>query len=139
MNLTNVIVPKVSIGGIAIGESITQVQARLSDKYKTHNSPDSFTIDNGFITAYHGVDGVISAISCNTAFKGNYENKLWPGMTVADVLRLSKEQVAWAGFVQIDQVSGIGLSLPEEYDDFDSLTDHFDLDFVFNELWVYDF
>lgn len=39
MNLTNVIVPKVSIGGIAIGESITQVQARLSDKYKTHNSP----------------------------------------------------------------------------------------------------
>jgi hypothetical protein len=47
--------------------------------------------------------------------------------------------VAWAGFVQIDQVSGIGLSLPEEYDDFDSLTDHFDLDFVFNELWVYDF
>lgn len=139
MNLTNVIVPKVSIGGIAIGESITQVQARLSDKYKTHNSPDSFTIDNGFITAYHGVDGVISAISCNTDFKGNYENMLWPGMTVADVLRLSKEQVAWAGFVQIDQVNGIGLSLPEEYDDFDSLTDHFDLDFVFSELWVYDF
>lgn len=139
MNLTNVIVPKVSIGGIAIGESITQVQARLSDKYKTHNSPDSFTIDNGFITAYHGDDGVISAISCNTAFKGNYENMLWPGMTVADVLRLSKEQVAWAGFVQIDQVNGIGLSLPEEYDDFDSLTDHFDLDFVFSELWVYDF
>lgn len=64
---------------------------------------------------------------------------LWPGMTVADVLRLSKEQVAWAGFVQIDQVNGIGLSLPEEYDDFDSLTDHFDLDFVFSELWVYDF
>ncbi|MCT8964495.1 hypothetical protein MN113_25285 [Pseudomonas veronii] len=139
MDLTNAIVPKVSIGGIIIGESITQVQARLSDKYKTHNSPNSFVIDNGFITAYHGVDGVISAISCNAAFKGNYENKLWPGMTVADVLRLSEEQVAWAGFVQIDQVSGIGLSLPEEYDDFDSLTDHFDLDFVFGELWVYDF
>lgn len=56
MNLTNVIVPKVSIGGIAIGESITQVQARLSDKYKTHNSPNSFTIDNGFVAAYQVYD-----------------------------------------------------------------------------------
>ena len=56
MNLTNVIVPKVSNGGITIGESITQVQARLSDKYKTHNSPNSFAIDNGFVAAYQVYD-----------------------------------------------------------------------------------
>ncbi|WP_339442611.1 hypothetical protein [Pseudomonas proteolytica] len=139
MDLTNAIVPKTSIGGITIGENVSQVQTRLSSRYKTHSGPNSLTINDGFITAYHGVDGIISAISCNAAFKGNYENKLWPGMTVADVLKLSKTQMAWSGFVQIDQISGIGLSLPEEYDDFDSLTDHFDLDFVFNELWVYDF
>lgn len=56
MNLTNAIVPKVSNGGITIGESIAQVQARLSDKYKTHNSPNSFTIDNGFVSAYQVYD-----------------------------------------------------------------------------------
>ncbi|NMX42584.1 hypothetical protein HBO34_32675 [Pseudomonas veronii] len=56
MDLTNAIVPKVSIGGIIIGESITQVQARLSDKYKTHNSPNSFAIDNGFVAAYQVYD-----------------------------------------------------------------------------------
>ncbi|MFA7940940.1 hypothetical protein ACEK06_00585 [Pseudomonas brenneri] len=139
MDLTNVIVPKTSIGGITIGENVSQVQARLSSRYKIHSTPNSLTINDGFITVYHSVDGIISAISCNAAFKGNYENKLWPGMTVADVLKLSKTQMAWSGFVQIDQISGTGLSLPEEYDDFDSLTDHFDLDFIFTELWVYDF
>ena len=56
MNLTNAIVPKVSNGRITIGESIAQVQARLSDKYKTHNSPNSFTIDNGFVAAYQVYD-----------------------------------------------------------------------------------
>lgn len=56
MNLTNAIVPKVSNGGITIGESIAQVQARLSDKYKTHNSPNAFTIDNGFVSAYQVYD-----------------------------------------------------------------------------------
>ncbi len=139
MDLTNEIVPKVSIGGIAIGENATQVKTRLSNKYKAHSGPNSLTIDGGLITAYHGVDGVISALSCNASFKGNYEKKLWPGMTVADVLMRSKEQVAWAGFVQIDQLNGIGLSLPDECDDFDSLIDCLDLDFVFSELWVYDF
>ena len=61
--------------------------------------------ENGSVVrlAYHGADGIISAISCNATFKGNYENKLWPGMTVSDVLKVSKVQVAWSGFVQIDQ------------------------------------
>ncbi|PRA32062.1 hypothetical protein [Pseudomonas poae] len=139
MELTQAIVPKTSIGGITIGENISDVQARLSGRYKTEPSAHFLTIENGLITAYHDADGIISALSCNVDFKGNFEKRLWPGMTVADVLKHSKEQVAWSGFVQIDQISGIGLSLPEELDDFDALTDHLDLDFVFNELWVYTF
>ncbi|NVZ68138.1 hypothetical protein [Pseudomonas costantinii] len=139
MELTHVIVPKTSIGGVTIGENISKVQARLSGRYKTENGAHSLTIENGLITAYHDADGIISALSCNADFKGNFENRLWPGMTVADVLKHSRQQVAWSGFVQIDQISGVGLSLPEECDDFDALTDHLDLDFVFNELWVYVF
>ncbi len=66
-------------------------------------------------------------------------DKLWPGITVSEVLANSKAQIAWSGFVQIDQLRGIGLSLPEELDDFESLSDILDPDYVFNELWVYTF
>lgn len=139
MNITNKIIPKTSIGGISIGENITKIEARISTSYKIHKTPNSFTIDDGFIRAYHDADGIITAVSCNQTFTGNYQNKLWAGMSVAEVLKHSKEQIAWSGFVQIDKVSGIGLSLPEEHDDFESLTDSLELDFIFEELWVYAF
>lgn len=139
MDITKIIVPKKSIGGICIGENIEKIEARISGRYKIHKEVNSLTIDDGLIGAYHGTDGIISSISCNRSFTGNYQNKLWTGMTVADVLRHSKEQVAWSGFVQIDTISGIGLSLPEEHDDFESLADYLGLDFVFDELWVYNF
>lgn len=139
MDITNVIVPKTSIGGICIGENIEEIEARISGRYKIHKEVNSLIIDDGLIRAYHGADGIISSISCNRSFTGNYQNKLWAGMTVAEVLRHSKEQVAWSGFVQVDKISGIGLSLPEEHDDFESLTDYLERDFVFDELWVYDF
>ena len=139
MDITNVIIPKKSIGGVCIGESIAKIEAGLSGHYKIHKEQNSLTLDDGFIRAYYGPDGIITAISCNSKFTGSYQTKLWAGMTVAEVLKHSKEQIAWSGFVQVDKISGIGLSLLEEHDDFESLTDHFALDFIFDELWVYDF
>ncbi|MCJ8203080.1 hypothetical protein [Pseudomonas sp. RGM2987] len=139
MNITEIIVPKHSIGGICIGTNIKEIETAISDQYTIHKNQNSLSIENGFITAYHGAGGIISSLSCNQLFTGNYQNKLWAGMTVADVLNRSKEQIAWSGFVQVDKISGIGLSLPEDRDDFELLTDHFELDFIFEELWVYSF
>jgi hypothetical protein len=138
VEISDEIVPQKSLGGISLGEQIYDVVARLPSHYAIHHSEHITTIDDGLITAYHDVSGIISALSCNSKFKGNYLNKLWPGMTVAEVIKNSTRQVAWSGFVQVDRIEGIGLSLPEERDDFDHLTDEFDHDYVFEELWVYE-
>jgi hypothetical protein len=59
-------------------------------------------------------------------------------MTVSELLRTSRQHVAYLGFVEIIGISGIGLALPNEKDDFCKLTDHLSEDHIFEELWVYD-
>ncbi len=96
-------------------------------------------VDNA-ISVYHDpANGRIESLACNNKFRGNFQGKLWPGMTVGDVLKNTETQIAWCGFVQVDDIKGVGLSLPDEFDDFERLTDFLSLDFVFNELWVYSF
>lgn len=138
MEISTSIVPGKCLGGIFLGEKIDDVIARLPKKYLIEKNTNYTTIDNGLITAYHDEEGVISSLSCNSKFQGNYQNKIWPGMTVADILTNTASQVAWSGFVQVDQMEGAGLSLPNEIDDFERLTDDFADDYVFEELWIYD-
>lgn len=137
MELTTSIVPRKSLGGISIGEQIADVIARLSSDCNIEKKENS-TIIGGLITAYHDESGLISSLSCNSNFKGNYLNKLWPGMTVADVMKHTSTQIAWSGFVQVDRIEGIGLSLADDHDDFERLTDEFDSSYVFEELWIYE-
>lgn len=140
MNISNIIIPGKSIGGISIGENVFDVQKRIHSHYDVKLSDgNSMSINGNMITLYYGKNGIISEISCNSKFNGVYDNKLWAGMTVEDVIRNTSSQVAWSGFVQVDNINGIGLPLPNEYDDFEKITDFLDLDFVFEELWVYQF
>lgn len=137
MDINTSIVPKKSLGGISIGEQIDDVIARLSNTYVFDKTINRTSINDGLITAYDDDAGLISSLSCNSQFKGNYQNKIWPGMTVADVIKTTSRQVAWSGFVQVNRIVGIGLSLPNELDDFEQLTDDFEDSYVFEELWVY--
>ncbi|NBF02172.1 hypothetical protein GV819_07685 [Pseudomonas sp. Fl5BN2] len=140
MKINNIIIPGVSIGGVSIGEQIDNIaKTILKSEHLLEKTPNALIIINGLITAYHDSEGIISAVSCNEKFQGKYMDKLWPGITVSEVLANSKAQMAWSGFVQVDQLRGVGLSLPEELDDFESLSDILDPDYVFNELWVYGF
>lgn len=137
MDVTTSIIPGKSLGGISIGEQIADVIAQLSSDYTVEKKQNSTIISGGLITAYHDGSGLISSLSCNSNFKGNYLNKLWPGMTVADLMEHTSTQIAWSGFVQVDCIEGIGLSLTDDHDDFESLTDEFGSSYVFEELWVY--
>ena len=98
-------------------------------------------IKQSFIDIYFNpISYEISLISCGINFKGSYKTSkgyIKAGMTVADILQNTTEQVAWGGFVMVDRIHGIGFPLPEEFDDFSKLTDFLDYDFVFNELSVY--
>lgn len=138
MKLNTEILPRVSLGGISLGERIQNVIARLGDNPAIQSNTRSTVLEEGLIKAYHNENGIITALSCNADFKGKYLNKLWPGMTVGDVIKNSSVQIAWAGFVQVDRIQGIGLSLPTDRDDFETLTDWLEDSHVFEELWVYE-
>lgn len=139
MKLNHLIIPGYSIGGICLGTTVGSFldQLEADDEITTENKTIAI-LNQGLITIYYTPQTeLITAISCNQFFPGIYDNKLWPGMNVADVIRNSSTQTAWSGFVQIDGIEGIGLSLPQENDDFERLTDCLPPDFIFEELWVY--
>ncbi|VWC99542.1 hypothetical protein BLA39750_02461 [Burkholderia lata] len=138
--LNNIIVPSKSLGGILLGEKVQDVIDRLSETHVAERTGQNVVSIDEVITIYHDPEnGRIESLACNSNFAGRYLDKLWPGMTVGDVLKNTETQIAWCGFVQVDGVKGVGLSLPDELDDFERLTDFLSLDFVFDELWVYSF
>lgn len=126
-----------------MGEDVNIVFNRLDELgYEISDICDTcLKIKQSFIDIYFNpISYEISLISCGINFKGSYKTSkgyIKAGMTVADILQNTTEQVAWGGFVMVDRIHGIGFPLPEEFDDFSKLTDFLDYDFVFNELSVY--
>jgi hypothetical protein len=138
MILNAIIIPGKSIGGIELGGNVEDLISELHESYQLDAAPKSIIINEGMVTAYHNEKGTILAISCNSTYTGSYQNKLWPGMTVQDVLRTTKQQEADLGFVTFHKIYGIGLLLPQNRDDFERLDDHLSDEFVFDEVWVFD-
>ena len=141
--LSDVIIPNDGVANIHLGENVNIVFDRL-DKlgYEISDICDNcLKIKKYFIDVYFDpISYEISLISCGINFNGSYKTSkgyIKAGMTVADILQNTTEQVAWGGFVMVDRIFGIGFPLPEEFDDFSKLTDFLDYDFVFNELSVY--
>ena len=141
--LSDVIIPNDGVADIRLGENVNIVFNRL-DKlgYEISDICDNcLKIKQSFIDIYFNpISYEISLISCGINFKGSYKTSkgyIKAGMTVADILQNTTEQVAWGGFVMVDRIHGIGFPLPEEFDDFSKLTDFLDSDFVYKELSVY--
>ena len=141
--LSDVIIPNDGVANIRLGEDVNIVFNRLAELgYEISDICDTcLKIKQSFIDIYFNpISYEISLISCGSNFKGSYKTSkgyIKAGMTVADILQNTTEQVAWGGFVMVDRIHGIGFPLPEEFDDFSKLTDFLDYDFVFNELSVY--
>ena len=141
--LDYVIAPNVGARGIYLGENVNDIFSKL-DKLGYEISDirdDCIKIKESFLDIYFDpINFEISLISCGVNFNGYYKTSkghIWAGMSVADILQNTTEQVAWGGFVAVDRIWGIGFPLPQEFDDFSELTDFLDYDFVFKELWVY--
>ena len=141
--LSDVIIPNDGVANIRLGENVNIVFNRLDELgYEISDICDNcLKIKQSFIDIYFNpISYEISLISCGINFKGSYKTSkgyIKAGMTVADILQNTTEQVAWGGFVMVDRIHGIGFPLPEEFDDFSKLTDFLDYDFVFNELSIY--
>ncbi|MDQ0081662.1 hypothetical protein SAMN05518669_112191 [Variovorax sp. YR634] len=137
MKLTKDIVPGKSLGGIALQSPVDAVIEGLRSHHVLEVSDGIVSIDDGLVTIGYDERRTIYSVMCNSGFEGRYEGKLWAGMTVSEVLKNSTTQVAWGGAVVVDGIEGIGLPLPDGFDDFDQLTDHLPLDHVFEYLSVF--
>lgn len=137
MRLINEIVPGRSLGGIPLQTSIDAVIESLRNHHAIKISEGTVFIDDGLITIGYDESRSIYSVMCNSGFECRYEGKLWAGMTVREVLNNSTTQVAWGGAVVVDGIEGIGLPLPDGFDDFERLTDHLPLDHVFEHLSVF--
>ncbi|MFK3781772.1 hypothetical protein [Agrobacterium sp. NPDC089420] len=137
MKLTKEILPGRSLAGIVLQTSIDAIIAGLQSRHAIAIHKRIVSIDDGLVTIGYGEDHLIYSVMCNSRFEGSYQGKLWAGMTVKDVLKNSTTQVAWGGAVVVDGIEGIGLPLPDGFDDFDRITDHLPLDHAFEYLSVY--
>ncbi|WP_105628553.1 hypothetical protein [Cronobacter malonaticus] len=132
-----VIIPGESLDGIHLGDNIGNIIDSLKEHYLVERDDGVVFLNNDEILIGVEEDGFIYSVMCGRNFKGKYKNKLWAGMTVKDVLDNSNEQVAFDGCVVVDKIDGIGLPLPEGYDDFERITDFLSLDFVFDYLSIF--
>jgi hypothetical protein len=137
MQLNHNIIPGVSLAGIRLDDNVNETIKRLSEHFNVSKVNGIVTINDGIIIIGYDTDESIYSVMCNSKSRINYENKLWPGMSVKDVLNHSKEQVAWGGSVVVDGINGIGLPLPKEFDDFSHITDWLPLDYIFEYLSIF--
>lgn len=137
MNRMIDIIPGKSLADINLNDNINNVIENISSIYTIEINDGIIILDNGLITIGYENSGSIYSIMCNEKFEGKYNDKLWPGMSVKDVLEHSRNQVALDGCVVVDGINGIGLPLPEGYDDFENITDFLSLDFIFKYISVF--
>ncbi len=137
MNESIEIVPGQSLAGIKLNENINDIFAKISEYYIIEEKDGVLLLNNGAITIGHENGGVIYSVMCDKTFKGIYNNKLWAGMSLKDVLDHSSKQVALGGCVVVDGINGIGLPLPDGYDDFEIITDFLPIDFIFEYLSIF--
>lgn len=137
MKLTNDIVPGKSLGGITLQNPVDAVIEGFRYHHVLEVSEGIVSVDDGLITIGHDASRSIYSVMCDSGFKGCYEGKLWAGLTVREVLKNSTTQIAWGGAVVVDGIDGIGLPLPDGFDDFDQLTDHLSLNHVFEHLSIF--
>lgn len=137
MNIIPEVNPGISLGGVFIGSNSLKTIELLSPCHKVESKPGLIVVNEGLLSISYDSDSAIDSIMCNTALQCKYKKLLWPGMTVRDLLKNTTTQVAIGGCVIVDGIDGIGLPLPSDADDFESITDFLPLDHVFEHLSVF--
>ncbi len=137
MLLNSEIIPGKSLGGILLDESVDVVFEKFSSSYSLKKKPGILTFDDDLIVVGYDANGLIYSVMCGIKYSHKYDEKIWAGMTVADVIKNTEKQIAYGGCVVVDGVNGVGLPLPDGLDDFETITDFLEPDHVFENLSVF--
>ncbi|AUT92177.1 TPA: hypothetical protein ACKRXW_003053 [Proteus mirabilis] len=136
-----------SMGNIFVGENISLY---ISELYEHHDVSQSnyylpnedcriaYYIDN-ILTIATLLDGTIISIGCNEKYKGKYKNKLYSGMLMGELIKLTRSQRILNGSIIIDEDYGISFILPSPYDEIADYIEHIPLDLRISEIYVSDY
>ncbi len=146
MDITAPILAAHSIGGIVLGSNIESVLAGFYEQQQEveltlHNNPSvllhSYKVDSGVVTINSNEQGVILSISCQPPYKGKYGDRLWPGMSIAQIKAVTQKQLLTCSALVLDGELGMFFSLPPPYDEYDYIRELPD-DLVLDTIYVMD-
>jgi hypothetical protein len=135
-----------SLGGVALG---SDVQLALTQAYTegwdvqltVYENPGiklhSYALNRGTITINATEGGTVVSLSCQQPYRGTYEHKLWPSMSVAQIKVVTQKQMLTSGALVLDGELGIYFSLPAPYDEYDYFH-QLPIDLVLEKVYVMD-
>ncbi|ELY2857425.1 hypothetical protein SMC92_004589 [Cronobacter dublinensis] len=143
INLVSDIIPGKSIGGISLGDNVVDIIECIGDEFTIDVfSFENFgvkyfcyKINNGAISFTCNESGNIISLWCEPPYLGSFNKKLYPGITVGELKKISKKQSIIKGYLVIDNNKLIYYGMPDDIDDFNHFSD-LDDDVIFNELYV---
>lgn len=139
------ILPGCSIGGIFIGEKVINVLDRLSSEQTLECEEfnnfgkvyDLYTVNNGEINFTSDESDIVLALWCSIGYKGSYDGKYYPGISVREVKKNFREKEIYHGYLVLDRNYKIYYGLPDAFDDFVNF-DEVNDDIVLEDLYVGD-
>ena len=141
------IVSGVSIGGIGLGESISNYLAEMYSSHRIsmteYKLPDgslrfAYTVD-GVVTVTTLSDGCIFSVGCNSQYRGRYNASLRPGQTMAEVLKLTERQRIFNGNIIVNEDFWFSFVLPAPYDEVADNIGDVPPGLILEEVYVSDF
>ncbi|WP_416260207.1 hypothetical protein [Gibbsiella quercinecans] len=138
-----------SIGNILLNDNISQY---IEDMYSNFNVDIkeylipfpfneiniAYVLDDGVMRVSTTQAGVIISVGCNENYKGKYKDKLYSGITMGELLDLTKSQRILNGTIIVDEDYGLSFTLPSPYDEIADYIEHIPLDLKLNEIYVSD-
>ena len=144
-----------SLGNIEIGRDVEFYADELYENFDVEEStwekPSSsnkvgyelkylYCLNNGTITISTNWNGRIEELWCNQNYKGKYTNKykneLYAGITMGELLNLTKKQLIFWGELILDDDYGMAITLPSPWDELDDYFKDIPSDLTLNEIYV---
>ncbi|KHN55399.1 hypothetical protein [Pectobacterium fontis] len=143
------IISYISLGNIEIGRSVdfyySEIYGNFDVSVKEYMIPFpsnekmyGYSLNDDILMFSTTNDGVIVSVGCNENYKGKYKDKLYPGITMKELLDLTKSQRILNGTLIIDEDYGLSFTLPSPYDEIADYIEHIPLDLKLNEIYVSD-
>ncbi|WBU49595.1 hypothetical protein [Kosakonia pseudosacchari] len=143
------IVSFISLGNVHLGDSIDLYLEDIFNNYTVEikeyalPAPSSeiryvYSVQNGTLIITTTTDDIIVSVGCNENYAGKYKDKLYAGITMAELSQRSKALRILNGTLIVDQDYGLSFTLPPPYDEIADSLEQIPHNLSLNEIYVCD-